>query len=140
MRNGYIINTLTTVDIQEIVKTGGKVNQIHEGAIHREYFIISPFRNVIDKFFALRQKYKHENNDAMHLLVKSLMNSLYGEQIRKDIDEKFACKSEAWMLKECDERVIDYWKLSGVNYFVEMIVDKGLEDENKKKQKLRHFT
>ena len=30
----------------------------------------------------------------MQILVKLLMNSLYGEQIRKDIEEKFACKSE----------------------------------------------
>ena len=28
MRNGYIIDTLTSVDIQEIVKIGGKVIQI----------------------------------------------------------------------------------------------------------------
>ena len=33
------------------------------------------------------------------------MNSLYGQQIRKDIEEKFACKSKYWMISECDERV-----------------------------------
>ena len=31
MRNGYIIDTLTSVDIQEIVKIGGKVIEIYEG-------------------------------------------------------------------------------------------------------------
>ena len=30
----------------------------------------------------------------MQLLVKLLLNSLYGEQIRKDTEEKNACKSE----------------------------------------------
>ena len=34
MRNGYIIDTLTSVDIQEIVKIGGKVIQIYEGVIY----------------------------------------------------------------------------------------------------------
>ena len=132
MRNGYIIDTLTSVDIQEIVKIGGKVKQIFEGVIYREKFKISPFRKVIDKLFALRQKYKEENNDVMQLLVKLLMNSLYGEQIRKDIEEKFACKSEYWMQTEYDERVKDYWKISGINYIVKMIDDAGLEDGVKK--------
>ena len=132
MRNGYIIDTLTSVDIQEIVKIGGEVIEFYEGVIYRENFKISPFKKVIEKLFALRQKYKDENNDVMQLLVKLLMNSLDGEQIRKDIEEKFACKSEAWMMTEYDERVKDYWKISGINYIVKMIDDAGLEDEIKK--------
>ena len=35
MRNGYIIDTLTAVDICEIVKIGGRVIEIHEGVIYR---------------------------------------------------------------------------------------------------------
>ena len=79
---------------------------------------MSPFRKVIDKIFALREKFKDEGNDVMQLLVKLLMNSLYGEQIRKDIEKKFACKSEIWMQTEYDERAKDYWKISGINYIV----------------------
>ena len=60
------------------------------------------------------------------------MNSLYGEQFRKDIEEKLACKSEAWMMTEYDEGVNDYWKISGFKYIVKMIDDKGLEDDVKK--------
>ena len=132
MRNGYIVDTLTSVDIQEIVKIGGKVIEIYEGAIYRENFKISPFRKVIDILFKLRQKYKDENNEVMQLLVQLLMNSLYGENIRKDIEEKFACKSEMWMETEYDERVKDYWRISNINYIVKMIDDMGLEDEIKK--------
>ena len=68
----------------------------------------------------------------MLLKVELLMNSLYGEQIRKDDEEKTACKSEAWMMTEYDERVIDYWKTSGFSYIAKMIDDAGLEDEVKK--------
>ena len=106
MRNGYIIDTLTSVDIQEIVKIGGRVIQIYEGVIYRENFKVSHFRKVIDKLFALKKKYKDEGNDVMQLLVKFLMNSLYGESIREDIEEKFSCKSELWMQTEYDERVL----------------------------------
>ena len=115
MRNGYIIDTLTSVDIQEIVKIGGRVIEIYGGVIYRGNIKVSPFRNVIDKVLTLRQNYKDENNDVMQLLVKLLMNSLYGENIRKEIEEKFACISKAWMKTEYDERVKDYWKISGIN-------------------------
>ena len=52
MRNGYIIDTLTSVDIQEIVEIGGRVIELYEGVIHRKNFKISPFRKVIEKLLA----------------------------------------------------------------------------------------
>ena len=48
------------------------------------------------------------------------MNSLYGVQIRNDFDESYKCKSELWIETECDENVIDYWKLANENFIVEM--------------------
>ena len=60
MRNCYIVDTLTSVDIQEINKIGGKVIEIYEGVIYRENFKVSPFRKVLEKLFALRQKHKDE--------------------------------------------------------------------------------
>ena len=74
MRNGYIIDTLTSVDIQEIVKNGGKVIEIYEAVIYRENFKISPFRKVIENLFALRQNYKDDHKDLMQSLVKLIMN------------------------------------------------------------------
>ena len=43
MRNGCIIDTLTSVDIQEIVKIGGKVIEIYDGVVYRETFKVSPY-------------------------------------------------------------------------------------------------
>ena len=130
MRNGYIIDTLTSVDICEIVKIGGKVVEIYEGVIYRENFKVSPFRKVIEKLFAFRQKYKDEKNDLMQRLDKLIMNSLYGVQIRKDINESYYCKSETWMKTEFDGNVLDYWKLPNENYIVKMEKDDGLDDDS----------
>ena len=130
MRNGYIVDTLTSVDIFEIVKIGGKVIEIYEGVIYRENFKVSPFREVIEKLFALRQKYKDEKNDLMQGLVKLNINSLYGVQIRKDINELYSFKSETWMKTEFDENVLDYWKLPNGNYIVKMKKDDGLDDDD----------
>ena len=100
MRNGYITQVLKSVDIQENVKIGGKVSQIYESVIYRENFQVSPFEKIIDELFALRKKYKDEGNDVMQLLVKLIMNALYGEFLRKDILESYQCKSEMWMMTE----------------------------------------
>ena len=67
--------------------------------------------------------------EVMQLLAEILRNSLYGEEIGKNIEEKIACKSEYWMICEYEERVEDYWKVSLINYIVKMIDDAGLEDE-----------
>ena len=107
MKNGYIIDTLTSVDIQEIVKLDGTVIEIYEGVIYRENFKITLFRKVREKLFALRKKYKDEHNDLMQELVKLLMNSLYGIQIHKDIDQSYICKSQHWIEIEYDENVLD---------------------------------
>ena len=52
MRKRHIIDTLTSVDIQEVVEIGGKVVETYEGVLYRENFKVSPFRKVIEKLFA----------------------------------------------------------------------------------------
>ena len=131
MRNGYVVQTLFSVDIQEIVEIGGKVIEFYENVIYRENFTINPFEKVIDKLFALRQKHKKENNEVMQLLVKLFMNASYGEFIRKDITECYQCKSEIWMQTEYDDRVLDYQKINYRIYIVKMKDDGGLQDDVK---------
>ena len=55
----------------------------------------------------------------MQALVKLVMKSLYGVQIRKDVDESYFCMSENWMKTDYDENVFGlpdivkwnlYWK------------------------------
>ena len=54
MRKGYIHDTLTSVDIQEVVKLGGKSIKICECVVHKKIFDIAPFRNIIKFLFTLR--------------------------------------------------------------------------------------
>ena len=136
MRNEYIIDTLTSIDICGIVKTRSRVIEIYEGVIYRENFRIYPFRKVIEKLFALRQKYKDEHNDLLQRLVKLIMKNLFGVQIRKDIDQSYNCKSQHWMETEYDENVLDYWRLPNGNYIVKFKKDDGLEEDNDVKNTL----
>ena len=44
-----------------------------------------------------------KNNDLMQEVVKLLMNSLYGVQIRRNNNESYYCKSKTWLKTEVDE-------------------------------------
>ena len=115
LRNGYVNDTLTSFGIQEIVKRGGRVIRTYEGVIHGDNSKKSAFRKDIEKSFKLRQKYKNEKKCLMQGLVKLIMNSSHGVQIRKEINERHYCKSKTWMKTEYDENVLDYWKLPNEN-------------------------
>ena len=82
------------------------------------------------------QKYKDEHKDLMQGLVKLIMNSLYGVQIRKHIDQSYKCKSQHWMETEYDENVLVYWKLPIGNYIVKLKKNYGLDGDNDKKNTL----
>ena len=66
----------------------------------------------------------------MQELVKLIMNRLYGDQIRGDINESYSCKSETWMKRDFDENILDYWRLPNGNYFVKMKKNDGLDDDS----------
>ena len=129
LRNGYIVDVLTSVDIQEIVRIGGKLIEVHEGVIYRENYKVSPFRDFIKNLFDLRLKYKSEGQDILQEMVKLIMNSIYGQTIRRDIEDEFCCKRENWMKTEYDERVKDYWRLPNGHYIVQLSLDEGVDGE-----------
>ena len=77
MRNGYITDVLTIVDIEEIVRIGGKVIEVYDEVIYRENFKASAFKSFIKKLFELRAKYKSKQKVILQEMVKLIMNSLY---------------------------------------------------------------
>ena len=67
-------------------------------------------------------------------MIKLIMNSLYGQTIRRDIEEEYCCKTEHWMKTEFSDRVKDYWKLANKNYIVKLSLHEGIDKDfgNKK--------
>ena len=57
------------------------------------------------------------------------MNSYYGVQFRRGINESYNCISEHWLNTEFDNNVLDYRKLSNGSYTVKMKEDNGLDDD-----------
>ena len=77
----------------------------------------------------MRLKYKSEGQDILQEMVKLIMNSIYGQTIRRDIEDEFCCKTENWMKTEYDERVKDYWRLPNGHYIVQLSLDEGVDGE-----------
>ena len=65
----------------------------------------------------------------MQSLVKSVINSVYGVQIRKYVNDSYYCKSEQWMKTEIDENFLDFWKFPNEIYIVRLKKDDGLDDD-----------
>ncbi|ESP04460.1 hypothetical protein LOTGIDRAFT_170705 [Lottia gigantea] len=60
-RNGFCHDVLTSVDIQEIVKAGGRIIRILDGIVYEENFKTPPYRDYILILRDLRNKYKRED-------------------------------------------------------------------------------
>ena len=127
LRNSFLVESFKSVDMQEIVEIGGRNVQIYEGVIYREDFKVSPFRKVIEKLFNLGLKHKNECNGVMQGLVKLIMNSLYGENVRRGNNVEYKLDSEYWMNSEIDENVLGYWRLQKGELVVKLKQDDGLE-------------
>ncbi|ESO90352.1 hypothetical protein LOTGIDRAFT_164273 [Lottia gigantea] len=115
-RNGFCHDVLTSVDIQEIVKSGGKIIRILDGIVYEENFKTPPYRDYILILKELRNKYKKEGDMVASNCMKLLGNSLYGKSIQKDINTSRHLWSEA----NFDSHVKSYEKVNDSQYIVEM--------------------
>ena len=58
IRNGYIDDKITSVDIQGIKKRGGKIIQIYERVFYSEIFKTAPFRKFFDEVLNTKKRIK----------------------------------------------------------------------------------
>ena len=130
MKNGCIVDALTSVDVQETVKFGGKVIKIFQGVIYKKNFEFSPFREGMEKMFASKQKSKRWRYWFIARFSFSIMRSLYDVQIRINIKEFYKCKSQKWMETGYDDNVLAYWSFPNRYFVTKLKHDDGLDDKN----------
>ena len=90
---------MTIVELHEFVKMGRNIYNSFEGVIQNKNLKVSPFKKVIEHLFDPKLKFE-ERNDVMVDLIKLYMSLLYGQSIRKDIDEEYIIRSEKWLVKK----------------------------------------
>ena len=132
MRNGIIIDTLTSIDIVKIVKCGGIILEIYEGFFchNLEY---NPYTEFVTDMFEKRDLFKSQGKDLLQNLAKTIGLSVYGGTIRKDINEEYKCVTENWMKENFDDRVKEWFPLKNGNLIVKLEDDEGVDDYDKAK-------
>ena len=132
MRNGIIIDTLTSVDIVEIVKCGGVILEVFEGMFsHNLEF--NPYTEFVTDMFQKRDLFKSQGKDLLQNLAKKIGLSVYGGNIRIDINEEYKCVTENWMRENFDDRIKEWFPLKNGNFIVKLEDDEGVDDYNKAK-------
>jgi hypothetical protein len=132
-RNGYAEAHLSSVDIQEIVRTGGKIIQIYEGIVYERNLPESPLRSFIDRLFKMRQTYP--KGTVGNELIKLLMNSLYGKTVQRDIEFVVHIWSECTLKQNYDDLLMSYCKIQGDKYIVTRKKEKKAVDVSKEELK-----
>ena len=120
-KNGEIHDTLSSVDVQEIVKVGGIIIKIYEGIVYEKNLEVNPYKEFVTKLFVLRKKYKKEKNKVGDELVKLLLNSLYGKMIQKDMNVKAYIWNVNTFNSKCNPDVLKkFEQINEEQYYVEM--------------------
>lgn len=117
-RTGQCCDILTSVDIQEIVRCGGRIIRIFDGMIFEENFKVNPFRAYILHLYELKANFKREKNKVGYALVKLLLNALYGKMVQKDINTKTHLWNEETLKKNYTDD-IKYQKIYDDKYYIE---------------------
>ena len=132
MRNGIIIDTLTSVDIVEIVKCGGEILEVYEGFFcHNLNF--NPYTEFVTDMFEKRDLFKSQGKELLQSLAKKIGLSVYGGNIRKDINDEYKCVTENCLRENFDDRIKEWFPLKNGNFIVKLEDDEGVDDFDKAK-------
>ena len=85
-RNGDTTQHLSSVDIVEVVRSGGFIVKILEGFLC-DNLGFNPFESLFIDVTDKRIKLKEEDKMFIQTITKKVSNSVYGDCMRRDIEE-----------------------------------------------------
>ena len=132
-RNGDFTQHLTSVDIEQVVRTGGIVEDVYEGFIcdNLDY---NPFEEFVPDMTAKRNEHKKQGKTTLQDVRRKMSNGVYGGCIRCDFHDISKCVSENWMKTEYNDRVKEYVPLQNGNYLVNVKDHDGVDDNGVNKK------
>ena len=104
MIEGIIIDTLTTIDIVEIVKCGGNFLELYEAFLNHNLGY-NPYTEFVTDIFEKIDLIKSQGKELLQNLADSIGLSTNGGDIRKDINKDYKCVTETWMRANFDDRI-----------------------------------
>ena len=134
MRNGVKIDTLTSVDMVEIVKRGGFILEVFEGFFCHN-LECNPYTEFLTDTFEKRYLFKSLGKALLQNLAKKIGSSVYRGNFRKYINEEYNYVTETWMRKNSTNRVKELIPLKNGNLIAKLEDDVGVDDYDKAKSK-----
>ena len=128
-RNGDIIQHLTSVDFEEVVRSGGYFVKIFEG-FKCDNLDFNPFERFFMDMTDKGNRFKEENKTFLQTTTIKVSNSVYGGCIRRDIEEYYKCATQSWMKDEYDDSVIKWFPLKNGSIMVKIKDKEGVDDES----------
>ena len=83
--------------------------------------------------FQKRDIFKLQGKELLKNLAKKIGLSVYGGNIRKDINEEYKCVTENWMRENFDNSIKEWFPLKNGNLIVKLEDDEGVDDYDKAK-------
>ena len=103
MRNGIIVDTLTSVETVETVKCGGVASEVFEGFFCQNLGY-NPYTEFVTDMFEKRDLFESQGNDLLQNVAKKIGLSVYCGNIRKIINEENKCFNDNWMTENFDNK------------------------------------
>ena len=113
MRNGTTVDTLTSVDIADIVKSGGIFFEVFEGFFFH-YLEYNPYAEFVNDKFEKRDKFKSQGKYLLQNLAKKIGLSVFVGNIRKNIKDEHKYLTETCMRENLDDMVKEKFTLKTV--------------------------
>ena len=93
----------------------------------------NPYTEIVTNMFEKRDLFKSQGKDLLQNLAKKIGLSVYGGNIRKDINEEYKCVTENWMIENFDDRIKEWFPLKNGKLIVKLEQDEGVDDFDKAK-------
>ena len=95
----------------------------------------NPYTEFVNDMFEKRDLFKSQRKELLQNLAKKIGLSVYGGNIREDINEEYNCVTDIWLRENFDARVKDWFPLKNGNLIVKLEDDEGFHDYDKAKSK-----
>ena len=132
MRNGIIIDTLTSVDIVEVVKCGGVILEFYEGFFCQN-LENNPYKEFAADMFEERDLFKSQGKDSFQNLAEKIGLSVYSGNIRRDTYEKYKCVTETSRRETFHDWHKEWFPLRNGKLMVKLEDDEGVVNYDKAK-------
>ena len=93
----------------------------------------NPYTEFVTDMFGKRDLFKAQGKDLLQKLAKKIGLSVYGRNIRNDINEVYKYVTENWMREKFDGSVKEWFPLKNGHLIVKLEDDEGVDNFDRAK-------